>query len=166
MSLVHDRLPTAKIIDHSVAFSAYHLHGRGMFLLYLSQLNLSGKRCDIHVVFSVKETAGIFTTHISLRGVCFKLHKNHYILLLKWTLLGQLCILAILIVLRNERDCWRMTCTSPQMPKNCLKFSGFSRLFRRHIILSTHVHVHCRCQIAHDETLNTGLFCWNRTIFS
>lgn len=60
----------------------------------------------------------------------------------------------------------KLTCTSPQMPKNCLKFSGLSRLFRRHIILSTHVHVHCRCQIAHDETLNTGLFCWNRTIFS
>lgn len=130
MSLVHDRLPTAKIIDHSVAFSAYHLHGRGMFLLYLSQLNLSGKRCDIHVVFSVKETAGIFTTHVSLRGVCFKLHKKHYILPLKWTLLGQLCILAILIVLRNERDCWRnWLAPVHRCPRIAWSFQGFQGFF-------------------------------------
>ena len=37
-------------------------------------------------------------------------------------------------------------------------FKAFSKAIYC-IILSTHVHVHCRCQIAHDETLNTGLFC-------
>ena len=38
---VHHRLPAAKIINHSIASSAYHPHRRGIFLLFLLQLNLA-----------------------------------------------------------------------------------------------------------------------------
>ena len=95
--LAHHRLPAAKIIDHSIASSAYRPHEWGIFYnvhVALSFAVKSAGRCDL--VFSVEETAGVFTTNLSSRDVCFELHKTNYHRNELWALLNE-CILTILI---------------------------------------------------------------------
>ena len=37
-----------------------------------------GGRCDVHEVFSVEETTGVFTTNLSMRDVGFAFHKSRW----------------------------------------------------------------------------------------
>ena len=65
------------------------------------------------LVFSVKETARVFTTSLSARKVCFKFHerKLHFAIGMNnaWITAVFRYILAILIGVSKERDCLHFT---------------------------------------------------------
>lgn len=91
-----------EITDHSVASSAYHPHVRGIFQLYLLQLNLAGAMESFQLM---KQQACLLQMYSQGMFVSNSTKEFSTGMI---TLCCQ-CILGILISLSKERDCLHFT---------------------------------------------------------